>query len=118
MKSPTMRTIAQTIYGALFALAFSVQALAGPGPQQTYTPVKSMKEAERIKPGDPIAFYCDNCKSVKTMAADTDRSYLRSFTCDKCKKKFVLRDNPRGEQRGMFVLEDDAGHSCSLLRTN
>jgi hypothetical protein len=109
MKNGTMTIIARNCCGALLALFFATQASAGPGQQETYVPVKTMKDADRI------AFACGKCKSVRTMTADADRGNLRSFTCDRCKTKFVQRDTAHGGTQGQFVLQNDAGDTCSLL---
>lgn len=116
MKNEPMTMIARNYCGALLALFFVAQASAGPGPQESYTPVKTVKEAELVKPGDRIAFACGKCKSVKIVTADADRGYLRGgFTCDKCKTKFAQRDTAHGSSQGLFVLQSDAGDTCSLL---
>jgi hypothetical protein len=115
MKHGTRTMIGRNCCGALFALVFATQASAGPGQQETYVPVKTVKEVELVKPGDRIAFACDKCKVVKTMTVEADRGNLRSFTCDRCKTNFTQRDTSHGGTQGAFVLQNDAGDTCSLL---
>ncbi len=99
-----------------FVFGLVAPAVAGPGPQQIFTPVETMKQAEAIKPGKTIAFSCGNCGSMSVTVADTDRSYLHGYTCDRCKKKFVRRDNAHGQALGSFVCEDDEKHFATLLQ--
>ncbi len=53
---------------------------------------------------------------MSVTVADKDRSYLRGYTCDGCKKKFVLRDNAHGQAQGSFVYEDDEKHLATLFQ--
>ncbi|MEO8352125.1 MAG: hypothetical protein ABI680_10370 [Chthoniobacteraceae bacterium] len=108
--------ITRILCSALLTFGVITSAVAGPGPQQIFRPVKTMKQAESIKPGHAIAFSCGNCGSMSVTVADKDRSYLRGHTCDNCKKKFVLRQNAHGETRGEFIYEDDAKHTATLLQ--
>jgi predicted RNA-binding Zn-ribbon protein involved in translation (DUF1610 family) len=108
--------IISILFGALLTFGVITSAVAGPGPQLIFTPVKTMKQAERIKPGETIAFSCGNCGSVSVTVADKDRSYLRGYTCNMCKKKFVLRDNAHGQAQGSFIYEDDEKHFATLLQ--
>lgn len=108
--------ILRLVFGALLCFGLVVPAVAGPGPQQIFTAVKTMKQAESIKPGQTISFSCGNCGSMSVTVADKDRSYLRGHTCAGCKKKFVLRDNAHGQAQGSFTYEDDAKHYATLFQ--
>jgi predicted RNA-binding Zn-ribbon protein involved in translation (DUF1610 family) len=112
------QVISKTLRGlftALFISATVAQAQAGPGPE-AFTSVKTAKQTETIKEGDRIAFFCGNCGTVTVLTVDKDRSFLRGYTCPKCKLKFVMHQiGGRGQSVGTFVYEDDAGHKAKLL---
>jgi predicted RNA-binding Zn-ribbon protein involved in translation (DUF1610 family) len=112
-------SISKTLRGLFAAFLVSVivtQAQAGPGPQ-AFTPVKTAKQAESIKEGDRIAFHCGNCGTVTVLTVDKERSFLRGYTCPKCKLKFVMHQvGGQGGSVGSYVYEDGAGHSAKLLR--
>ncbi len=108
-------SIVRIIICALFSAGIVAPAVAGPGPHETYTPVTTMKQAESIKPGTRIAIECPVCGAIKTMVAGPDPFYLRGFTCDTCKTKFVVRSDAHGGVRGAYVCTDDAGHKAKLL---
>ena len=108
--------LALILTSTLLGLTASPQAFAGPEPHQIFAPVKTMKEAEKITPGETIAFSCGNCGNMSITVADKDRSYLKGHICDTCKKKFVLRQDAHGQSRGEFTYEDDANHTSTLLR--
>ena len=105
------------IIGAVLAAVMTVttmpRAIAGPDPSTAhFFPVKTMAEAEEIKPGTHIAMMCGKCGAVETMIADKDQSYLHSYTCSGCKDKFVVKHDSHGE----YVCEDESGHRATLLR--
>src|SRR6187402_899669 len=108
--------ILRLVFGALLCTVLVAPAVAGPGPQQIFTSVKTMKQAESIKPTQTIAFSCGNCGSMSVTVADQDRSHLHGYTCADCKKKFVLRDNAHGQAQGSFIYEDDAKHYATLFQ--
>ena len=111
--SKTMRAL----LAALFVTGLAAQAHAGPGIREMYAPVKTMKQAEAIKPGTRLAVSCGNCGGVTVFTAGEDRSYLHGYTCAHCKAKFVARMvGGRGTTVPTFVYEDDAGHQSKLLR--
>jgi hypothetical protein len=107
--------------GAMLAVSLIIattpRGWAGPDPSTTrYAPVRTMVEAEGIRPGTRIAMVCGKCGAVTTMIADKDQSYLRGFTCQLCKQKFVVRQDPHGGTRGDYICEDDSGHRAQLLQ--
>jgi len=109
--------ITRSLLLAFFVLGMTAQAQAGPGPHESYLPVKSMKEAEQIKVGDHIAVRCGKCGEVTTMLADKDRSYLRGYHCEHCHTNFQLKSisTPHGSI-STFIYDDGAGHEATLLR--
>jgi hypothetical protein len=117
MKHQTIRHFLRTLFAALFVTGLAVQAHAGPGIHESYIPVKSMKEAQAIKPGTHLAISCGNCGVTTVFVAGEDRSYVHGYTCERCKKKFVARMiGGHGTTVPTFVYEDDAGHQSKLLR--
>ena len=109
-------TITRILWSALLALGVIAPAVAGPGQQEVYRPVSTLKQASSIKPGARIAIECGGCGAVKTMAADRERSYLHGYTCETCHRKFVLRTNAHGETRGAYICDDGAGHQAKLFQ--
>jgi predicted RNA-binding Zn-ribbon protein involved in translation (DUF1610 family) len=109
-------TITKTFWSALLALGIIAPAVAGPGQQEVYRPVLTLKQAANIKPGTRLATECGLCGTMKTMVADTGRSYLHSYTCETCHRKFVLRTNAHGETYGAYICDDGAGHQAKLLQ--
>jgi len=113
----TIHKIMRSLLAALFVTGLVAQAQAGPGVHESYVPVKTMKEAEAIKPGARLAIACPDCGAVTVFTAGEDRKYLHGFTCERCKAKFVSRTiGGRGTTVGTFVYEDPAGHQTKLLR--
>jgi predicted RNA-binding Zn-ribbon protein involved in translation (DUF1610 family) len=115
MKSHTIISITRVLTVAFIAMVSVATSKADSGTRQTFTPVKTMKEAEAIKPGEKIAISCANCGSVTTITVGKDRSFLKGYVCDQCKKKFTTVSNPHGGTIG-FYYEDDGGHKSHLLR--
>jgi hypothetical protein len=103
---------------AIFVASFTPQANAGPGPQQVFRPVTTMKQAESIPVGETISFSCGNCNGATTMTVDKDRSYLKRFTCPSCKRKFrVISPGGGGKGTDIYLLEDDDKHVAHLAAT-
>ncbi|HEY3838278.1 MAG TPA: hypothetical protein VGL72_16980 [Bryobacteraceae bacterium] len=107
----------RALFATLFVTGLVAHAQAGPGVHESFLPVKTMKEAEAIKPGTRIAISCGNCGVTSIFVAGSDRSYLHGFTCEHCKKKFVARMiGGHGSVIPTYFYEDDAGHHSTLLR--
>jgi hypothetical protein len=104
--------------GALVAAAFVVAitsgAQAGPGPQQVFTPVKTMKQAQSLKVGARIAVSCGNCGGVTTLTVDDERSYLRGFTCPSCKRAYHIMPGGGGRAADQLAYVDKAGQFARL----
>lgn len=114
------QNISKTVRGLFSALLFSglvVSAQAGPTVHYNYVPVKTMKQAEVIKPGTHLAVTCGKCGGMTLFTAGNDHSYLHGYMCPTCKAKFVIRPvGGRGMMVGLFVYDDNAGHEAKLLR--
>ena len=106
------------MYGvALAALAFATTSvLAGPGPHQVYTPLKSYAEAAALKPDTKIAVTCPSCGAVSLGSVDKSKSHLHSFTCTVCKHSFDLETAAAGRTNvGKLVCKDTVtGKKMSL----
>lgn len=117
MNYHAIRNTLRAFFAALFVTGLVAHAQAGPGIHESYIPVKTMKEAEAIKPGTRLAISCGNCGVTTVFVAGEDRSYAHGYTCERCKKKFVARMiGGHGTTIPTFVYEDDAGHQSKLLR--
>jgi hypothetical protein len=79
-----------TAVSALAFGLFATSAQAGPGPHQTFAPVKSAQEAEALKPGTMIAVTCPACGAVTTMKVDKEKSHMHSVMCGACKHSFEI----------------------------
>ena len=112
-----IRKTMRGLVAALFVTGLVAQAQAGPGYHESYVPVKTMKEAQSIKTGTRLAVACPECGAVTVFTAGDDHNYVRGYTCERCKAKFVARMiGGRGTTVGTFVYEDPAGHQAKLLR--
>ncbi len=99
---------------AFFTMASASETKAGPGPQQVFTPVKTMKEALSIKAGTPIAISCGNCGNVTVFKADEEHSYMKGYTCPSCKRVYRVMPGGGGRAADQFVLADKYGQIARL----
>ncbi len=119
MKNITLSKKFSKAFGVLAAAmvfaSFAPQASAGPGPQQVFHPVTSMKMAASIPVGGMIAISCGKCNGVAMMAVDKDRSYMTGFKCPSCGRKFhVVSPGGGGKGTDIYVLEDADKHAAHL----
>ena len=114
MKNHQLRNVIRGFLVVIVVSFCGASAIAGPGPMQTYVPVKTMKQAEAIKMGGKVAIVCGKCGGVTTFSVGEDRSFLHGFACPNCKTKFVTRVNPHGGVIGSFEYEDNDGHASRL----
>ncbi len=116
MKSNFISSVARSIIGALLIAATVPAAQAA---SEVFTPVKTLKEAKAIKPGERIAIECGNCGGLGITTADSSRSYLHGYTCKTCGvtfKTISVGNVGNGGSIGAFVYEDGAGHHSKLFR--
>lgn len=114
-KMNIVKNITRVLVAAFFLTVATANSQAD-ATHQKFVPVKTMKEAEAIKPGDRIAISCGNCGTMTVLTADKKRSYLKEYVCEKCKKKFETVTNPIGGSVGYFHYEDEGGHKARLYR--
>jgi predicted RNA-binding Zn-ribbon protein involved in translation (DUF1610 family) len=108
------KVIRRLIFDALLCTGLISTAVAGPGPREVFTQVKTVGQAANIQPGEVIAFACGNCGTMSVTVAGKDRSYLRSYTCPLCKKKFIVRDNGDAKAGASLTYESDDGRIATL----
>lgn len=124
LKTNTMKTNSLMKVASLAAIAllfggFTSTASAGPGPMM-FHPVKSAKEAGKLKEGTQIAISCGKCHGISVMTVDKDRSYLQGYTCPMCKVTFKTI-MPGGGGRGtvgLYSYSDGAGTTATLTAHN
>ena len=115
MKTNPPLKIVSFLAAALLLAGLIPTATAGPDPMM-FHPVKSAKEAGKLKVGSQIAVNCGSCNGVSVATVDADRTYLRSFKCPMCKKTFTTI-MPGGGGRGTvgsYSYSDGAGHTATL----
>lgn len=117
MKTYIIKSIARSLLAAFLFAALAPIAKAESTPQ-LYTLVKTLKEAEAIKPGEKIAFQCGKCGAITTMIADADRSYLKEWTCKGCGATYKTISVPAGNGGTVeaYVHDDGHGHQAKLYR--
>lgn len=92
-------------------------AHAGPGPQQTFAPVKNRAEAESLKPKTKIAITCPSCGAVTLSAVDKGKAHLHSFDCAVCKHRFEMEPVGSGKaSAGRLVCRDSVTGKKMPLR--
>jgi len=106
------KAFAAFVGAAAMILAPNVQA--GPGPRQVFTPVKTMKQAQALKPGTQIAISCGNCGGISTLTVDDDRSFMKGVTCPSCKHVFRIMPGGGGRSADQFTLVDKYGQLAHL----
>ena len=107
--------IIHILFGALLSFGVITSAVAGPGPHQVFTPVKTMTAAKKIPVGSRIALSCDNGGPVTIVTVGKDRDYLKGFTCPVSKR--LYRFSPGGGAHGsdQFIYKSEDGFSAHLL---
>jgi hypothetical protein len=103
------------LFSTLLTFGVVTSALAGPGPHEVYTPVKTMPEAQKLPIGSRIALSCDNGGPVSIVTVEKDRGYLKGFTCPVTKR--LYRVSPGGGARSgdQFIYRTDDGFTAHLL---
>lgn len=119
-----MKKLIQTIsiFTLLSGIAFTLQA-APPSKGRTYQPVKTVKEAESLKPGDPIAFYCNQCESISTQKVEHEHQAMElckadaKVVCPSCQREYrVVRQSAGGKKKHReFTYVNEKGEECLFL---
>ena len=91
----------------LFAViaAFTFSAVAGPGPQDIYRPLRSKQELSALKAGTRIAHECPHCGSITVSKAQKDGSHAQGFTCPVCKMEYTYRDTGGGKGSKLALID-------------
>src|SRR5215218_4903935 len=92
------------LLGAALAMA-NLIALAGPGPQDVYQPLRSKQELTALKPGTRIAHECPHCGAITVSKAQKDKSHAEGFTCPVCKMELTYRDTGGGKGGKMALVD-------------
>lgn len=107
--------ITRILCTALLTFGLITSALAGPGPHEVYTPVKTMPEAQKIPVGSRIALSCDNGGPVTIVTVEAGRDYLKGFTCPVSKKLYRFSPGGGGHTADQFIYKTDDGLTAHLL---
>jgi hypothetical protein len=115
-----MKTIQRLILCACLIAGAAVSAIAGPGPQFWET-LRHKSQFEELKPGDKIAYVCNQCQTVteKTIASKAEAMELcqegATVTCPACKKtaKMVLKAGAKPGREVTYV--NDKGEECLFI---
>lgn len=92
------------LLGAAVA-AMNLTALAGPGPQQWFTPLKSKQELSALKPGTQVAHECPHCGTIAIFKVGKDKSHAEGFTCPECKMQITYRDTGGGKGPRLALID-------------
>ena len=98
-------------------------AIAGPGPQYWQTLGKK-SQFEELKPGDKIAYVCNQCQSVTEKTIENAAEGMdfckegATITCPSCKMQFKVvlkkqRNDPGSRNEITFV--NDKGEECMFI---
>jgi len=86
------------------------------GEPHTYIPVKTVQQADAIKPGQKIAVHCA-CGAITLLTVNKDRSNLSDFVCPVCHHEFRVSQvgtSGKSHASGMFVLTDKEGNEAHV----
>ena len=118
-----MKTIQSLIVAAVLFAGSSVVALAGPGIQYWQT-LHNEAQLKDLKPGDKIAYICNQCQSVneKTIESTAEAMDLckegATVMCPSCKQtvKLVTQGPPKNSTSSREVsFVNDKGEACFFI---
>ena len=115
MKNTSITHIIMALFAAVVVSFSSPGAYADPAPQ-VYVPVRTVSQANQIKPGDRVALICGHCGMMKTFVAGKDMGFLQRTVCTNCKHEFVRVPTGHGGSRDQFILRDSEGEKAQLLK--
>jgi len=118
-----MKTIAKLILVASLITGAAVPVIAGPGPQYWETMSKK-SQFEALKPGDKIAYVCNQCQTVTehtVQSAAEAMDYCKegaTVTCPSCKVKVrvVTKGPPKNPMTTREVTYvNEKGEACFFI---
>lgn len=105
------------------SLGAAVTVLAGSAPQSWQT-LRSAEQFKQLKPGDKIAYVCNQCKTVSEVTVESATQTMdhckegSTVTCPSCKKtyKVVLAGPPKfGTPVREVKYTNDKGDECLFI---
>lgn len=104
-------------------LATASLSFAGPGPQYWQT-LRNEAQFKQLKPGDKIAYVCNQCQTVSEVTVDSTMQAMEhckegaEVSCPMCKKKVKVvtkgpPKNPSIERQVTYV--NDKGEECMFV---
>ena len=118
-----MKTIQKLIVTAVLIAGSASVALAGPGPQYWQT-LNKKAQFEELKPGDKIAYVCNQCQTVteKTIGSAAEAMDLckdgAMVMCPSCKTsvKVVTKGAPKNQTNTQEVtFVNEKGEKCFFI---
>lgn len=116
--NPVRLLLATAALGVLASLAY-----AGPGPQSWQT-LHNAEQFKQLKPGDKIAYVCNQCKTVSEVTIEsTDQAMDHckegaTLTCPACKTKVKVtsRGSPKNPStQSETIYTNDKGEECLFV---
>lgn len=107
--------IIRILFSVLLTFGVITSAVAGPGPHEVYTPVKTMTEAQKIPIGSRIALSCDNGGPITVVTVEKDRDYLKGFKCPVTGRLYHFAPGNGAHGGEQFVYRSDDGFTAHLL---
>jgi len=106
-----------------FALGAAAIAVAGPGPQYWQT-MRNAEQFKKLKPGDKIAYVCNQCKTVSEVTIESAEQAMdhckegATLTCPSCKMKVKVtlkggRNDPPVQRE--ITYTNEKGEECLFV---
>lgn len=92
-----MKSLKLSLLLSLAVAVMNLNALAGPGPQQVFKPLKSKEEISALKPGSTVMHECPHCGTMTMSKVGDDKSHAESHTCPECKMKITYKATGGGK---------------------
>ncbi len=98
-------------------------AYAGPGPQSWQT-LHNEEQFKQLKPGDKIAYVCNQCKTVSEVTVESTGQAMdhctegASLTCPACKTKVrvTTKGPPKNPStQSEVIYTNDKGEECFFV---
>jgi len=118
-----MKSIAKLLLLAGLIAGTAVPVLAGPGPQYWDT-LRTKSQFEAVKPGDKIAYVCNQCQTVTEKTVTSHEAVMEhckegaTIECPSCKMKVrvVVKGPPKNQSLVREVTYvNDKGEECFFV---